>query len=511
MALRRHQKNSVRPHLLRRRCTRSSSGLGVAAKGQAHAPPNHGSSRRKGGSTAVREIACNKNGLTRHPQAHQVGSPQRSSLRRAIRESLVLFKRSIQLGMPSPVGLGESLGSSITPVGVPKIAQAELHVSAHQSKCQTHDVRHTTKTEIITTRSSKFSRASVLEPKSQRNSLRRAIRESLKAADARYEHPVPQADSPDPMVSQSLELCLETAEGSKVEARDRAVDGRYSRGNALLSSGLKRKAMPIMPQRSSLRRAVRESRRMIQGDVSVSTTPNAINSGIVLELKTGEDSPQSSDRDSGTLNWSSDSSPAPSPDASSTLPEIDDNARTPSRCTRTLSASSASSVSSALSNTTPQSPSTVATSGPLRTLRPRKRLAQEQPVVIVHQTPQSKDPIPKSPSNLVSGPQLSSTPTLPTSDVQQQILTSASPVESTLGNGKSQCTSNDLQSIATRRGWHQVRGIINEVPGGLYLVEWEGRDPRTRVKWPASWVQAKNVSASAVHDWKTRNQQRALH
>ncbi|KAI2621036.1 hypothetical protein GGS21DRAFT_386457 [Xylaria nigripes] len=72
------------------------------------------------------------------------------------------------------------------------------------------------------------------------------------------------------------------------------------------------------------------------------------------------------------------------------------------------------------------------------------------------------------------------------------------------GNGKLQISSSDTPSASTRNGWYEVRGIIYEAPGGLYLVEWKGRDPRTGVMWPASWVKAKNVSASAVLDWEGR-------
>ncbi|KAI0840333.1 hypothetical protein F5Y06DRAFT_237524 [Hypoxylon sp. FL0890] len=57
----------------------------------------------------------------------------------------------------------------------------------------------------------------------------------------------------------------------------------------------------------------------------------------------------------------------------------------------------------------------------------------------------------------------------------------------------------------TRKGWYRVRSIIAEMPnqnGRLtYLVDWEGRDPRTGLGWPSSWVDVKNVSAAAIREW----------
>ncbi|KAI0594856.1 hypothetical protein F4775DRAFT_414402 [Biscogniauxia sp. FL1348] len=62
------------------------------------------------------------------------------------------------------------------------------------------------------------------------------------------------------------------------------------------------------------------------------------------------------------------------------------------------------------------------------------------------------------------------------------------------------------------RGWHRVREIVHEVGGNsaagrkkVYLVEWEGRDPRTGAAWPSSWVNATDVSAAAIREWEARN------
>ncbi|KAI0010251.1 hypothetical protein F4779DRAFT_639528 [Xylariaceae sp. FL0662B] len=40
----------------------------------------------------------------------------------------------------------------------------------------------------------------------------------------------------------------------------------------------------------------------------------------------------------------------------------------------------------------------------------------------------------------------------------------------------------------------------------VYLVEWEGRDPRTGRPWPGSWVNARDVSASAIREWEEKQQ-----
>ncbi|KAI1441242.1 hypothetical protein F5Y02DRAFT_311579 [Annulohypoxylon stygium] len=58
------------------------------------------------------------------------------------------------------------------------------------------------------------------------------------------------------------------------------------------------------------------------------------------------------------------------------------------------------------------------------------------------------------------------------------------------------------------KGWYRIRSIVTEMHnrnGGLiYLVDWEGTDPRTGVSWPSSWVAAKNVSVAAIRAWETQ-------
>ncbi|RYP14494.1 hypothetical protein DL765_006330 [Monosporascus sp. GIB2] len=58
-----------------------------------------------------------------------------------------------------------------------------------------------------------------------------------------------------------------------------------------------------------------------------------------------------------------------------------------------------------------------------------------------------------------------------------------------------------------RKGWHSVKEIVGEGRdrGNLvYLIEWEGCDPKSGIMWPCSWVDAGDVSAGAIHEWETR-------
>ncbi|KAI1465203.1 uncharacterized protein F4812DRAFT_136492 [Daldinia caldariorum] len=67
----------------------------------------------------------------------------------------------------------------------------------------------------------------------------------------------------------------------------------------------------------------------------------------------------------------------------------------------------------------------------------------------------------------------------------------------------------DTNGVPTsRKGWYHVRSIINEahdVRGRLiYFVDWEGQDPRTGIGWPGSWVNSKNVSEAAIREWRNK-------
>ncbi|RYP02144.1 hypothetical protein DL764_005939 [Monosporascus ibericus] len=58
-----------------------------------------------------------------------------------------------------------------------------------------------------------------------------------------------------------------------------------------------------------------------------------------------------------------------------------------------------------------------------------------------------------------------------------------------------------------RKGWHGIKEIVSEGSdrGNLvYLIEWEGCDPKSGIMWPCSWVDAKDVSAGAIREWESR-------
>ncbi|RYP26440.1 hypothetical protein DL768_011733 [Monosporascus sp. mg162] len=58
-----------------------------------------------------------------------------------------------------------------------------------------------------------------------------------------------------------------------------------------------------------------------------------------------------------------------------------------------------------------------------------------------------------------------------------------------------------------RKGWHSIKEIVGEGRdrGNLvYLIEWEGCDPKSGTMWPCSWVDAKDVSAGAIREWESR-------
>ncbi|KAI0148389.1 hypothetical protein GGR57DRAFT_475305 [Xylariaceae sp. FL1272] len=70
---------------------------------------------------------------------------------------------------------------------------------------------------------------------------------------------------------------------------------------------------------------------------------------------------------------------------------------------------------------------------------------------------------------------------------------------------KKEKDGRDERAAAARKGWYNIRQIVNEVPG-LYFVEWEGTDPRTGVHWPGSWVKAKDVSKAAIKEWEKKRE-----
>ncbi|KAI2636531.1 hypothetical protein GGS26DRAFT_499682 [Hypomontagnella submonticulosa] len=88
-------------------------------------------------------------------------------------------------------------------------------------------------------------------------------------------------------------------------------------------------------------------------------------------------------------------------------------------------------------------------------------------------------------------------------------LGSAHPSYSSQGAQEDKVDTNGI--LTSRKGWHRIREILAEARNQdghlIYFVDWEGSDPRTGVSWPGSWVNANNVSATAVREWKDKQNQ----
>ncbi|KAI0887618.1 uncharacterized protein GGS22DRAFT_157617 [Annulohypoxylon maeteangense] len=70
----------------------------------------------------------------------------------------------------------------------------------------------------------------------------------------------------------------------------------------------------------------------------------------------------------------------------------------------------------------------------------------------------------------------------------------------------------NVNGIATPfKGWYRIRTILTETRNRsgelIYLVDWEGVDPRSGVSWPSSWVESKNVSVAAIRAWENLKSQ----
>ncbi|CAJ2506632.1 Uu.00g078180.m01.CDS01 [Anthostomella pinea] len=211
----------------------------------------------------------------------------------------------------------------------------------------------------------------------------------------------------------------------------------------------KKRGPTASAQRSSMRRAIEESLRIAGPDVSLPCDSPSVRT------------------EASTSSISEDSNVGSQPPSS---PSFSSQPSTPSSLTSFSGPfTPASSISSAASSPASQAPST-----PLQTSQRRQSTA-----LLTFQAP--------------------STP-LQASQRRQPITpsTSSSTDDSEAGDNH----SNGVPAL--RKGWYQVREIVSEArrAGKLtYLVEWEGVNPKTGVMWPASWINAKNVSASAVQAW----------
>ncbi|KAI0904418.1 hypothetical protein F4823DRAFT_628639 [Ustulina deusta] len=462
------------------RCTRSSAGLRGAPAPEIRFPPsfNQRPSARKDVSTTTSKSRSSKGHTSSRWPVHDIASPRRSSLRRALRESLKLSYAT----------------SPAAPSALPNPAPVELQVPPREPENPTPGVQRGIKAGSAAARSSALPRVPPSKVTPQRSSLRRAIRESQKAIDTAYKNPIPPTYYPKLDTAQSTVPSLQPVEKQNAETQNQAVRGKNAHRTASLSSNCKGGAIsPTTPQRSSLRRAVRES-LLDMGSGGVSP-----GQGIILK-NTIETSPPNSDSQSGGVISLSDS-PAVLSDTSFTPLEVGYNLETPSRLSRT---SSISSIAASPGPLTPLIPRLLAA------LRPRKAFIPKSYVVTQSPTSHSSFSLSKSSSKIVSTLDLRHESESPTTVARHQLPSMASEDWSIAGSGKPERDPSDSKSASARNGWHQVREIANEAPNGLYLVEWEGLDPRTGVKWPASWVMAKDVSESAIRHWEERKHQMLL-
>ncbi|KAI1346053.1 hypothetical protein F5Y01DRAFT_322172 [Xylaria sp. FL0043] len=464
--LRRRQEASPRSIPTTRRCNRSSVSLrgARAAKIRIQSlwdlrPPRSKDMPTGAGERNQDNVA--KGHTSRERRLDHVAWPQRSSLRSALRESQKLSKEILPTTTlpPSPAPARNQLPSQ-----EPESSAQGAQTGGRDGSASTHPSELP---DII---------ASKVMP--QRNSLRRAIRESLKSVNTSHYSSSPSAYRPELDLTQSSGLTLGLVEKPGAETLDRAVSiTTTKRDNTLLCHNHRGGAASLAtPQRSSLRRAVRESlRTAVQRNtyhdiaLDVSSPAHGKTQGNIRKNNTEKSPPSSDDQSNGV-------------DSLSELPEATlihlravDLAKTPPQ----------SSISSESASPTPLTP---IPSRLLTVLRPRKGSIQESHPVAMSPVSQS------SFSSFGSSPRLVPT-TKPRDESESATLVCGPQIPSVtlldkdiLGNRNPSRNPDSTQLALARKGWHQVREITNEVPGGLYLVEWEGQDPRTGVKWPASWV-----------------------
>ncbi|KAI1114549.1 hypothetical protein F5Y14DRAFT_163406 [Nemania sp. NC0429] len=433
-----------------------------------HDPPH-----RRGTSTVASEIGSglDENGVLRRRRVDEATTPQRSSLRRALSDSLALSKRATTISLPPPNGSGS--------------ARAGRQAPAKQIRYRARSVIGRPTTGITTTvRSSKATHVSSVGLGTRRNSLRIAIRESLKTAETGHGYHGLLANhlkltSVEPVVRDPVpikELKIETR-------RQFGEEGNNRRHTSQLLNSETKAVLHAVPQRSSLRRAVRESLCATAQTSSLTDTllddtnssrRTAANGIVEVSLPTLDG------QNRGGIS-SLGSSTAANHDI---LPGIDNNGQAPSVGSR----------ASLISYPPPRTPKIARLS---TTLTSRKKLAREStPLTDIPTFPSSLS-VPKSASpGSVAGYQLPPHEGKPATNISD--------------NGQLQSGKDvSQQAIPTsKRGWYRVQNIVNETPSGLYLVEWEGRDPRTGAKWPASWVDAKNISASALYEWEKKKENR---
>ncbi|KAK5635984.1 hypothetical protein RRF57_011696 [Xylaria bambusicola] len=379
----------------------------------------------------------------------QVVTPQRSSLRCALRESQKLSDEN------DPIGTSAPLDS--TPPDFQNPGQGPRNPAQSAPK----DIR----TGSATTLSSASPHVQTLRLNPQRSSLRRAIYESLKVLASGNDEPGPST------YLSKLDLARSSAPSPE------SIEKRQTRRHTWLPSSFERRTAltPTLPQRSSLRRAIRESFRVTtQGNDPVDLTPAVVISaqGFVPTDTVKEPLPSSEGQGNGiTLTPTS-------PETILNLP------LTPIKDVDTAEGVLEISCTPSISSATPSpAPRTSVPRELVTVLRPRKKMVSESPSMVMETQDAQSSPTLSNPLSCLSPS------TRPRNDLSSskavaghQIPNNPFTDQGILDNRQLGKDMFDSEPLSTRKGWHQIREIVNEVPSGLYLVEWEGRDPRTGVK-----------------------------
>ncbi|KAJ3572226.1 hypothetical protein NPX13_g5116 [Xylaria arbuscula] len=405
---------------------------------------------REDRSTRISRSHSSKLHTTLQHHLRQVRTPQRSSLRCALRESQRLSDES-------------SLAAPSIPSG-PVLSSGQISWQGFKGSSRPAP-RNTREGSAATNYS-----PPALKALPQRNSLRRALRESLESMPSNHgrssssmqhsESGTTQPNTPSPgPVSKTI---IETPhQGRNVKHTHQPAWTPSSTQEGGVSAS-------TIPQRSSLRRALRQSlHATLPSNEHIDPDPEVIDTGqdSVSTHATKDHLPSSVRREGSNELLSVSPEPCldmPYPVRKEAEPK---------------GSSSIESYTPPAYSTTPIPVPRASLAPKLSmTLRPREKLISESYLLIQAAT---IPPLTYSESlrHTVSNPKRGNEPRSLAVVTTQKSSISESSDQSVGDKGKLQGDADESQNFSTRKGWHQIREIINEVPSGLYLVEWEGRDP----------------------------------
>jgi len=377
---------------------------------------------------------------------------QRSSMRRALHQSLGSLVGAGNTGAAPGSSKDNNVLGHSSPIST-TTSQLEPQALMQGNGTVVFGKEKLSESQVNLSCSSSFANAAVYKLTPQRSSLRRAIRESVNETNIGSEGLVQLIDNAQPNVSR-------TSQPGAVPAAPKRVNRRQG-----VCSG---------PQRSSLRRAIRESQQ-----VGIRSTHR---NNIAKQDSVGEDVTFSLDKSTNSRCAYSLSGKADNPILLKTPPPKLD----PDDPLTSLPASWVGQLSRNISPpSTPISPvsdislSTMTSFHPEATIKARKATHARPRTAKAPSTerlPRGFTPA----TDLKSAPEPNCGSALP-NDVQRDIPTLTAAEKNPPRSAKCQDSRLDSETQTGRRGWHKVHQIVNDAPSGLYLVEWEGRDPRTGV------------------------------